>query len=200
MKSGKRLKTLRKILGMQFWYVSTIYRPFWCSHIDGNLVDPKTITGAMSTLVPPVQLENPDNQWRVDYIQDVASNPDFDYPTVSAIPLICRSLHFLIPNEFKRFFGQIINIHLIWIKSFDLIYDPIYKPLSLLRLKSCPNHVLRARVCCHKLINNFQTKAQSNSSAVTFESMPNSNHLTASLRNVFESSFQRCLSNVMLNN
>lgn len=37
----------------------------------------------MSTLSPPVQLENPDNQWRVDYIQDVASNPDFDYPPVS---------------------------------------------------------------------------------------------------------------------
>ncbi|KAK7505770.1 hypothetical protein BaRGS_00003041 [Batillaria attramentaria] len=39
-----------------------------------------TITGAMSTLNPPVTLENPDNQFRVDYIQDVASQPDFDYP------------------------------------------------------------------------------------------------------------------------
>ena len=36
----------------------------------------------MSTLVPPVQLDNPENQWRVDYIQDIASNPDFDYPSV----------------------------------------------------------------------------------------------------------------------
>lgn len=34
----------------------------------------------MSTLVPPVQLANPDNQPRIDYIQDVASQPDFDYP------------------------------------------------------------------------------------------------------------------------
>lgn len=41
-----------------------------------------TITGAMSTLNPPVQLSDPDNQWRVDYIQDVASQPDFDYPPV----------------------------------------------------------------------------------------------------------------------
>lgn len=41
----------------------------------------QTITGAMSTLVPPVQLEDGENQWRVDYIQDVASQPDFDYPT-----------------------------------------------------------------------------------------------------------------------
>lgn len=42
-----------------------------------------TITGAMSTLNPPVQLSDPDNQWRVDYIQDVASQPDFDYPPVN---------------------------------------------------------------------------------------------------------------------
>ncbi|XP_041375263.1 guanine nucleotide-binding protein G(s) subunit alpha [Gigantopelta aegis] len=41
-----------------------------------------TITGAMSTLNPPVQLQNPDNQFRVDYIQDVASTPDFDYPDI----------------------------------------------------------------------------------------------------------------------
>lgn len=33
-----------------------------------------TITGAMSTLTPPIQLEKPDNQVRVDYIQDVASS------------------------------------------------------------------------------------------------------------------------------
>lgn len=40
-----------------------------------------TITGAMSTLSPPVQLEKPENQVRVDWIQDVATGPDFDYPT-----------------------------------------------------------------------------------------------------------------------
>lgn len=33
-----------------------------------------TITGAMSTLTPPIQLEKPENQVRVDYIQDVASS------------------------------------------------------------------------------------------------------------------------------
>lgn len=32
--------------------------------------------------MPPVQLENQENQGRVDYVQDVASQPDFDYPTV----------------------------------------------------------------------------------------------------------------------
>lgn len=39
-----------------------------------------TITGAMSTLTPPISLEKPENQSRVDYIQDVASQHDFDYP------------------------------------------------------------------------------------------------------------------------
>lgn len=42
----------------------------------------------MSTLVPPVSLENQENQWRVDYIQDVASQPDFDYPTVGLHQLV----------------------------------------------------------------------------------------------------------------
>lgn len=37
----------------------------------------------MSTLNPPVQLEKPDNKFRVDYIQDIASQADFDYPPVS---------------------------------------------------------------------------------------------------------------------
>lgn len=39
-----------------------------------------TITGAMSTLTPPIPLEKPDNQVRMDYIQDYASGPDFNYP------------------------------------------------------------------------------------------------------------------------
>lgn len=33
----------------------------------------QTITGAMSTLNPPIALERPENQVRVDYIQDYAS-------------------------------------------------------------------------------------------------------------------------------
>ena len=40
-----------------------------------------TITGAMSTLNPPVPLSCSANQERVDYIQDIASQPDFDYPS-----------------------------------------------------------------------------------------------------------------------
>jgi hypothetical protein len=43
----------------------------------------QTITGAMNVLSPPIALEKPENQWRVDYIQDVASQPNFNYPSVS---------------------------------------------------------------------------------------------------------------------
>ncbi|CAL1541958.1 unnamed protein product [Lymnaea stagnalis] len=41
-----------------------------------------TITGAMSTLNPPVQLEHPQNKAKVDYIQDKASQAEFDYPPI----------------------------------------------------------------------------------------------------------------------
>jgi hypothetical protein len=37
----------------------------------------------MSTLTPPIALEHPASQNRVDYIQDVASQHDFVYPPVS---------------------------------------------------------------------------------------------------------------------
>ncbi|XP_043474737.1 guanine nucleotide-binding protein G(s) subunit alpha isoform X1 [Leptopilina heterotoma] len=40
-----------------------------------------TITSAMSTLTPPVTLEDPANQSRVEYILEVSSSPDFDYPS-----------------------------------------------------------------------------------------------------------------------
>lgn len=42
----------------------------------------------MSTLVPSVQLEDSKHQWRVDYIQDFASQPDFDYPPVSVLQIL----------------------------------------------------------------------------------------------------------------
>uniref|UniRef100_A0A6I8NA68 G protein subunit alpha L n=1 Tax=Ornithorhynchus anatinus TaxID=9258 RepID=A0A6I8NA68_ORNAN len=38
-----------------------------------------TIVSAMSTLIPPVPLANPDNQFRSDYIKSIAPLSDFDY-------------------------------------------------------------------------------------------------------------------------
>lgn len=76
---------------------STIVKQMRILHVDGFGTDEKkqkiddikknirdailTITGAMSTINPPVKLADGSNQFRVDYIQDVASQPDFDYPT-----------------------------------------------------------------------------------------------------------------------
>ena len=37
----------------------------------------------MSVINPPVELENPENQFRVKYIQNETLDPDFSYPTVS---------------------------------------------------------------------------------------------------------------------
>jgi guanine nucleotide-binding protein G(s) subunit alpha len=39
-----------------------------------------SITGAMTTINPPVALADPSKQFRLDYIQNVCSQPDFDYP------------------------------------------------------------------------------------------------------------------------
>ncbi|KAG2458532.1 guanine nucleotide-binding protein G(olf) subunit alpha isoform X1 [Polypterus senegalus] len=38
-----------------------------------------TIVSAMSTLIPPVPLANPENQFRVDYIKSISPLSDFDY-------------------------------------------------------------------------------------------------------------------------
>lgn len=46
----------------------------------------QTIVAAMSNLVPPVELANPENQFRVDYILSVMNVPNFDFPPVSWFP------------------------------------------------------------------------------------------------------------------
>nr|XP_060628020.1 guanine nucleotide-binding protein G(s) subunit alpha isoform X2 [Anolis sagrei ordinatus] len=41
----------------------------------------ETIVTAMGNLAPPVELANPENQFRIDYILNLASQIDFDFPT-----------------------------------------------------------------------------------------------------------------------
>uniref|UniRef100_A0A2K5QVI4 Guanine nucleotide-binding protein G(s) subunit alpha n=1 Tax=Cebus imitator TaxID=2715852 RepID=A0A2K5QVI4_CEBIM len=49
--------------------------------IKNNLKEAiETIVAATSNLVPPVELANPENQFRVDYILSVMNVPDFDFP------------------------------------------------------------------------------------------------------------------------
>jgi len=47
------------------------------------LCDFQSITGAMSTINPPVELEDSGNQCRLEYIQNIATQADFDYPQVA---------------------------------------------------------------------------------------------------------------------
>uniref|UniRef100_A0A8C0W3U6 Guanine nucleotide-binding protein G(Olf) subunit alpha n=1 Tax=Castor canadensis TaxID=51338 RepID=A0A8C0W3U6_CASCN len=42
-----------------------------------------TIVSAMSTIIPPVPLANPENQFRSDYIKSIAPITDFEYSQVS---------------------------------------------------------------------------------------------------------------------
>lgn len=56
-----------------FKHQLTIFVSF-CFFLSLSLVLSQTITGAMSTLTPPISLEKPENQARVDYIQDYASS------------------------------------------------------------------------------------------------------------------------------
>jgi len=42
----------------------------------------QSITGAMSTINPPVELEDTSKQNRLEYIQNIATQADFDYPQV----------------------------------------------------------------------------------------------------------------------
>jgi len=76
---------------------STIVKQMRILHVDGfneqekreRIEDIKrnikeailTITGAMNTIVPPVKLENVSNQWRVDWLQQHATQDDFNYPS-----------------------------------------------------------------------------------------------------------------------
>lgn len=43
----------------------------------------QTIVTAMSTLTPPVQLACPENRHRIEYVLNLVSQKDFDFPSVS---------------------------------------------------------------------------------------------------------------------
>lgn len=73
----------------------------------------------MSTLSPPVALQNPENQFRVDYIQDVASQHDFDYPAVSIVSCLLGNCELL--NEALFFFGRRKFVIVSWKMSVNLV-------------------------------------------------------------------------------
>ncbi|XP_061487132.1 guanine nucleotide-binding protein G(s) subunit alpha isoform X5 [Rhineura floridana] len=52
----------------------------------------ETIVTAMGNLAPPVELANPENQFRIDYILNLASQIDFDFPPDGGCPRAINAL------------------------------------------------------------------------------------------------------------
>lgn len=77
----------------------------------------------MSTLTPPVKIGDPENQSRVDYIHEVATAPDFDYPPVSEICYIFVNVYIGEP-------------WFVWNRW-------PWRRSKLLRLKSCTNLLVK---------------------------------------------------------
>lgn len=59
----------------------------------------------MGNLAPPVELANPENQFRIDYILNLANQIDFDFPPVSN-PHWLQSCFFA--NDFRC---TVVNIY-----------------------------------------------------------------------------------------
>src|SRR6218665_1575835 len=77
---------------------------FHCCHALCFLL--QTITGAMNTIDPPVELAQPGNQTSLHYIQTIASQPDFLFCPVSDFWSVDE---FRSVDEFWMNFGQWIN-------------------------------------------------------------------------------------------
>ncbi|KAL8179559.1 UNVERIFIED_CONTAM: hypothetical protein K2H54_068374 [Gekko kuhli] len=67
----------------------------------------ETIVTAMGNLAPPVELANPENQFRIDYILNLANQIDFDFPP-SSIDL--RLGHVLPSLAEAIFIPQLLDI------------------------------------------------------------------------------------------
>ncbi|KAM9296165.1 guanine nucleotide-binding protein G(s) subunit alpha isoform 2-T2 [Gastrophryne carolinensis] len=60
----------------------------------------ETIVTAMGNLSPPVELASPDNQFRIDYISNLPSHKDFDFPAVIVLRCLYYCGVFFIFQEF----------------------------------------------------------------------------------------------------
>ena len=90
----------------------------------------KTITGAMSTLNPPVSLGHKDDQFRIDYIQDQASSQEFDYPPVS------MSLHVIVKCP------GICHVNLgLHVYMFYFFYQMHYNSFPIIEFQWCFSYV-----------------------------------------------------------
>jgi len=143
---------------------STIVKQMRILHVNGFSPDEKkqkiedikrnvrdailTVTGAMSGLNPPVSLEHPENKAKVDYIQDQAASPDFDYPAhfyeYTEILWKDKGVQscFERSNEY-----QLIDCAQYFLDRVHIIKQPEYSP--------CEQDILRCRVLTSGI---FETK------------------------------------------
>ncbi|XP_046841752.1 guanine nucleotide-binding protein G(s) subunit alpha-like isoform X2 [Xenia sp. Carnegie-2017] len=88
-----------------------------------------TITGAMSTLTPPVKIGDPENQSRVDYIHEVATAPDFDYPPDFFDGAMVLWKDSGVQECFERSNEyQLIDCAQYFLDRIDLVRQPSYMP------------------------------------------------------------------------
>ncbi|XP_033105159.1 guanine nucleotide-binding protein G(s) subunit alpha-like [Anneissia japonica] len=130
---------------------STEERKLKVEDIKKNIRDAiLTVTGAMSTLSPPIQLANPNNQFRLDYIQDVSSAPNFAYPdefwehTIALWEDKGVQMCFDRSNEY-----QLIDSAKYFLDQVNVIKEPNYSPTE--------QDILRCRVLTSGI---FETKFQ----------------------------------------
>jgi guanine nucleotide-binding protein G(s) subunit alpha len=88
-----------------------------------------TITGAMTSINPPEQLESEANRVALEYMQEVASQPDFDYPQVFYEH--CKALwaDAGVRRTFERSHEyQLIDCAQYFLDRLDTIKAPDYMP------------------------------------------------------------------------
>lgn len=73
----------------------------------------------MSTLIPPVPLANPEDQFRIEYIKSIAPLSDFDYPQVrgSSAFWVCSDVDVRVC---VCVCGVFLSFFCLFVKLFDL--------------------------------------------------------------------------------
>lgn len=107
-----------------------------------------TITGAMPTLTPPVKLANPNNQFRIDYLHEVATTPDFDYPPefYEHTKILWQDAGVLECFERSNEY-QLIDCAQYFLDRVDTVKQPDYLPVEqdLLRCRVLTSGIIETR-------------------------------------------------------
>ncbi|CAG0881839.1 unnamed protein product, partial [Cyprideis torosa] len=107
-----------------------------------------TIVDAMQTLVPPIPLEIPSNQERIDYLRNESTKPDFHYPPVFFDHITALWKDKGVLNSYERSNEyQLIDCAKYFLDRVDVIRQPNFSPTE--------QDILRCRVLTSGI---FETK------------------------------------------